>query len=388
MVLDPATLGAVFVLLSAVLGALLLFAWTLNRKVRALAWWGGAFGLVPFGMGMVSLGQGAPGYWVLLIANAIMALAYGVQYAGCRAFNGRMGTVPASIAGAAVWVLAFPMIHDRPAARLALMSGIAGGYAALSAWELWRHAPQRLASQRVAIVLLVCLAGFNFARGTLGFSLSSIAWIDAFASRWSSEMALLLVIYVPALAFIFLSMAKERVEFDYKRAALIDPLTGIPNRRAFLKNASKLLDRLGGKPASCLLFDLDNFKSLNDTYGHDVGDRILSVFGQTLARHLPRRTFGRIGGEEFGAIIPVEPHEAAALAETIRRAFAASGESALGVRAEVSVSVGCATAVAATAQELLSRADIALYQAKADGRNMVVTAEPGGPVDRRALRNG
>jgi len=386
MTLHPATLGAAFVLLAAVLGALLLFSWTINRKVHALAWWGASFCFVPVGMGLVSLGQPSPSYAVLLVANALMAAAYGVLYAGCRVFNGRAGLILSGIAGIAIWTLAFPITYDKPGVRLILMSAIAGGYAGLSAWELWRHAPQRLASQRVAIVLLLILAAFNLARGLLGFSLSSITWIDTFADRWSASMALLLVIYVPALAFIFLSMAKERVEFEYKQAALVDPLTGISNRRAFLQSASGLLDRLNGKPASCLLLDLDNFKSLNDSFGHDIGDKILIIFGQILASHLPEGTFGRLGGEEFGAILPVGSGEAEEIAEAIRNAFASSGGTLLGRSAEVTVSVGCATAVAATAQELLGRADAALYQAKAKGRNRVVTAKPSMSAGRRSLR--
>lgn len=374
MALDPVTLGAAFVLLSAVLGVLLFFAWALNRTVSALAWWGGSFCLTAFGMGLVSVGKGSPSYAILLIANAFMALSYGALHAGCRSFNGRIGHPWLWLAGAAVWACAYPVISDWPEARLVLMSWIAGGYAALAAWELWRHASQPLASRWVAVVLIVLLAAFNLLRSMLGFSLSPIGWIEAFRGRWSPEMALFLVVYGPALAFIFLSMAKERIEFGYRQAALIDPLTGVPNRRAFLQNAADLLGRLGDRPASCLLFDLDNFKAVNDTYGHDVGDRILTVFGQTLASHLPNRSFGRLGGEEFGAILALPKSEAVALAETVRHAFASAGEAILGFRAEVTVSVGCVAAARTTAEELLQRADIALYQAKAGGRNTVVTA--------------
>lgn len=385
MTLHPATLGAAFVLLSAVLGMLLLFAWALNRSVRALAWWGGAFCLVPVGMGFVSLGQVAPGPVVLLGANATVVLAYGFLYAGCRAFNGRAGLTAQSVAGTIVWIAAFPSIASHFGARLALVSVIVGAYALASAWELWRHAPLKLASQRIAIFLLAILALFNFARGALGYLPSSVPWIDAFTDRWSANMALLLVVYVPALAFIFLSMAKEKIEFDYKQAALIDPLTGISNRRAFLKNASELLTRNRNRPASCLIFDLDNFKGLNDRFGHDVGDSVLVLFGKTLAEHLSTGAYGRLGGEEFAAIVPVPIGEATALAETIRSNFAAAGDTLVGVSAEVTVSIGCAAAVNATPRELLQQADAALYQAKARGRNQVVAMRPA-LAGTRALR--
>jgi diguanylate cyclase (GGDEF)-like protein len=364
----------VFVLLSIVLGGLLIFAWALNRKVRALAWWGSAFCLVAIGIGMANLMSAPPGPLLLLVANALVMVGYGSMYAGCRTFNGRAGTLLPSLAGAGIWITIFPLIRDNPPARLALLSLLAGGYAMMSAWELWRHALRQLASQQLAVVLLVLLAALNFLRGALGLSFSSIFWIDTLTRRWSSEMALFLVVYGPTLAFMFLSMAKERTEYDYKQAALIDPLTGVPNRRAFLQNARDLLRRLGDAPVSCLLFDLDNFKRVNDSYGHDAGDRILTVFGQTLAAHLPRRSFGRLGGEEFGAILPLACQEASALAETVRRAFASAGEDLPEIRAAVTVSVGCATAKGATAEELLRRADIALYQAKAGGRNAVVVA--------------
>ncbi len=381
MVLDSTTLGAAFVLLAIVLGTLLLFAWTLNRKVRALGWWGAAFCLVAIGIGLANLGRQPPNYPVLLVANALVTLAYGALYTGCRTFNGRPRALSVGLAGTAVWIAAFAFIYDQQAARLVLLSVIVAIYAALSARELWKNAPQRLASQGVAVALLVGLVLFNLLRAVLGISSSSIAWLDAFASRWSAGMALILVVYGPTLAFIFLSMAKERVEFDYKQAAFIDPLTGIPNRRAFLQNAAALLRRLGDRPASCLLFDLDNFKSFNDRYGHDVGDRILTAFGETLAKHLPKQTFGRIGGEEFAAILPLGESEAVGLAEAIRHTFAAAGEAVPGIHGDVTVSVGCVSAANVTVKELLRRADAGLYQAKANGRNVVVTAAPSGEAE-------
>jgi diguanylate cyclase (GGDEF)-like protein/PAS domain S-box-containing protein len=218
MVLDPRTLGTAFVLLSGMLGMLLLFAWMHNRKARSLVRWAATFSLIAIGIGMANLGRGSPSYLVLFTANALVALAYGLLYAGCRAFNARMTRPPVIIFGAVAWIVAFPVIHETANARLLFLSFIAGGYAALSAWELWRHAPQRLTSQKAAVVLLSALAAFNLVRGLLGLNLSSIIWIDAFANRWSAGMALVLVVYAPALAFVFLSMAKERIEFDYKKA--------------------------------------------------------------------------------------------------------------------------------------------------------------------------
>jgi diguanylate cyclase (GGDEF)-like protein len=388
MPLDPATLTVVFVLLSGVLGILLLFAWTLNRKVSALAWWGSSFCLIGSGIGLGNLGAEPVRFWVLLVANALGLLAYGAVYAGCKIFNGRRGVLLASTGGAAAWALAYPFIYGQPGARLVAVALITGVYSAASVWELWRHASPRLASQWVAIVLLLLLAAFNLWRGLLAFSLTSIPWLDAFSRRWSTEMALSLVVFGPTLAFIFLSMAKERVEHEYKQAAFIDPLTGMPNRRAFMQNAARLLARCGDQPFTCMVFDLDNFKSINDRYGHTTGDRILSLFGRILADHLPRNTFGRLGGEEFAAVVPMGSLDAVALANAIRHAFSSAGAAILGDDASGTVSVGCATAAHTTVEDLLHRADAALYEAKDGGRNIVITADLGSGPLRQAINTG
>jgi diguanylate cyclase (GGDEF)-like protein len=374
MVLDPATLTVAFVLLSAVLGCLLLFSWMLNRRVRALAWWGSAFWLIAAGIGSANLGSAQPSDPVLIVSNALGMLCYGALYTGCRIFNGRSAPPICLLAGATIWLVAFPFIHDSPDHRLILAAAITFVYSALAAWELGRHGARRLASSRMAVLLLLGLAAFNLSRGGLGIVLTSVSWIDALGARWSPLMALVLVVFGPALAFMFLSMAKENVELEYKKAALVDPLTGVPNRRAFMRNASKLLARLGDRPATCLLFDLDNFKSINDRFGHDAGDRILKVFGDVLAENLPQKTFGRLGGEEFAAILPLEARDAAILAETVRNAFSAADENATVGLASATVSVGCVTGAGADAATLLQRADAALYQAKRRGRNIVIAA--------------
>jgi diguanylate cyclase (GGDEF)-like protein len=375
MKLDPATLHVAFVLLSAVLGILLVFSWRQNQKVEALAWWGGAFCLICLGIGLVNHGKISGTPMSLLVGNAFGVLSHGALYAGCVRFNGRRGVMLPALAGPVVWIAAFPFIMDMPQARLMLVAFLTGVYASFSAWELWKHARQPLASQRVAVMLLVGLGVLSFMRGWLGITLTSIPWIDAFAGRWSSEMALFLVVFAPTLAFIFLSMAKEKVEYGYKQAAFVDSLTGVPNRRAFMKRAEGLIERRKGQPVTCLLFDLDNFKAINDSYGHDAGDRVLRSFGEVLSQHLPARSFGRLGGEEFAAILVMNSGQAIAVADGIRHAISIAGRAVLGDQADVTVSIGCATSLSgATVDVLLQEADSALYRAKDYGRNIVISA--------------
>ncbi|WP_194164534.1 GGDEF domain-containing protein [Microvirga thermotolerans] len=371
MKLDLQTLSAIFAELTAVLGALLLFSWTLNRKVQALAWWGAAYLLVLTALGIVLLAGGKASINALLLGNCFLALAYGVLYGGCCVFNGRVATVQAVTAGVVLWCLASLLILDDANMRVIVVSAICAAYSGFSAWELARRARHPLASRAVAVGLLCCLVVFNIFRGTVGFSLALAFWMALPDERWSGPMAFAMATFMPTLAFVFLSMAKEQLEWEYKQAALVDSLTGIPNRRAFFEKASALVAQRTA--VSCLLFDLDNFKAINDRFGHEAGDHVLVIFARILAEHLPRGVFARLGGEEFAAMVPLGGADAEALANGIRRAFSSVDKIAQGARIDVTVSAGCATGTDATVERLLREADSALYRAKAEGRNAVAS---------------
>ena len=173
----------------------------------------------------------------------------------------------------------------------------------------------------------------------------------------------------------------------YRNAASTDPLTGLLNRRAFLESALSLCARQAkrGQPVTMLMLDLDHFKSINDRFGHAIGDEVLRVFAD-VARSSMRGSdiVGRLGGEEFAAIV-AEPMEwPRRIAERLRAGFEAAGipigEQAIGA----TVSIGAATShePVTDIDALIARADAALYRAKHDGRNRVHAAED----DRRRAR--
>lgn len=216
MNLDPRTLAFDFILTLVILGGLLFFFWTRNRKVSALAWWSATFALNSIGIGMVNLVPGLPVHPKVMLANSLVALGYGALYTGARIFNERPISRLALVVGPALWMLAYPLFHDNIGARVTVISLITGGYAALSAWELWKHDSHQLASQRAAVALLLVLTTFSLFRAVVGLPMGSMFWVDAFVRGWSSEMALFLIVYVPALAFVFLGMAKERIEVGYR----------------------------------------------------------------------------------------------------------------------------------------------------------------------------
>jgi diguanylate cyclase (GGDEF)-like protein len=191
---------------------------------------------------------------------------------------------------------------------------------------------------------------------------------------------LLVLLYVPTIAVLLLSMAKERLEYEDRQTALFDPLTLIPNRRAFFMNAEKLAARYPAMPLSCLLFDLHNVKQINDTHGYRSADRVLQAFAQILTDHLPVCAYGRLRSEEFAAMIQADQSEAERLAEKISEALAQDSAIAHQFRIRPTVNIGLATGIGSSLPELLPQADAALYQAKASGRNSVVGAVPQGAL--------
>jgi diguanylate cyclase (GGDEF)-like protein len=161
---------------------------------------------------------------------------------------------------------------------------------------------------------------------------------------------------------------------------MIDPLTGIANRRAFLQDAALLAKRHSSnpRPTAVLLIDLDHFKSINDRFGHALGDRVLEIFTDA-ARASIRSSdlIGRLGGEEFAAVLTdTSRDKALAVAERIRESFAQASQEVDGrpVCASVSIGIVHCQEAALDVAELLAQADQALYFAKERGRNRVEVA--------------
>jgi diguanylate cyclase (GGDEF)-like protein len=209
---------------------------------------------------------------------------------------------------------------------------------------------------------------------------SVVASSDLFGSVWLTVLSFEGLLFTISVAFILLAMAKERIELWHRTAALLDPLTGIANRRAFLQEAEALAERhrAAPKPASLLLLDLDHFKSVNDRFGHALGDRVLQLFTAT-AKDALRDTdlFGRFGGEEFAILLPdTNSERAVTVAERINTAFAKAAREVDGKPAEGTVSIGIALCDGPVLDvpSLLAQADRALYLAKESGRNRVEMA--------------
>jgi diguanylate cyclase (GGDEF)-like protein len=145
-----------------------------------------------------------------------------------------------------------------------------------------------------------------------------------------------------------------------------------------------------GRPITVMIFDIDHFKSVNDTYGHAAGDDVLKVFASVTVGAL-RITdlIGRVGGEEFAALLPCAMDEALLAAERVREAFEQSGVAIDDVPLVTTVSVGVAGGPANTELDvLMASADTALYRAKRGGRNRVEAVLEGPLVLDHTRRGG
>lgn len=384
MDLDLPTTAVILAFSLAVASALLLLSWLQHRTRPALGLWGVAFALGCIAIGLIGARGQIPDFLSIVVANAMLALAYGVMWSAARKFDGRPLLVAASVAGAAIWLAAMliPAWYASPAARASLIMLVGIVYTLLAAYELWRARDDGLASRWLAVALLVMHAA------SLPLRVPLVAgWVGASPARAHLLTFILFASMLPAMAgaYLFGSLVREKIASGYKRAASVDPLTGVANRRAFLQQGGRLLQRAraDGIVLSLLLFDLDQFKTINDEFGHAAGDAVLVTFCRiTTAQLRPGDLFGRIGGEEFACLlIGASAADAAIVAERIRFAFEAaehaSGQHSFG--ATVSVGLAAGSNEHPDLPSLLLSADRALYRAKKDGRNRVVEEESSRP---------
>ena len=383
MTLDVNTLFMVTIYVEAILGLLLLFAWAQNMAIRAVCWWGFAHLIRAASVVLFGMYGTAPDLITIDLANAMLFTAFAVTWTGARVFDGRPVEPVYLVTGAVLWLLIcrLPVLANAIELRALIASGIITTYTWLTAYEFWRGRSEQLVSRWPAIFMLFAHGALFLLRTPLVFILPwTPSNADMFGSVWLTVLSFEALLFTISVAFILLAMAKERTELRHRTAAMVDPLTGIANRRSFLHEADLIAKRhLGNpRPTAVLLIDLDHFKSINDRFGHAIGDRVLEIFTET-ARQSIRSTdlIGRLGGEEFAAVLyDTGKDKAMAVADRIRESFAQVSQEVENhpVCATVSIGVVHSEAAALDMPQLLAQADQALYFAKENGRNRVEVA--------------
>jgi diguanylate cyclase (GGDEF)-like protein len=378
MSLDTSTLYLVAAMVAAMLGAMLLY-FGKQENIPALKWWGTAYLLGAASVALWTLAAGTLGEMLSVGLNAVGLVACGMVWNASRVFHGRKPNLPGLVLGAIAWIAAaMTLAPEASTMRLTIGAGIVAIYAALTATELWSERRRTLQKRWPAIVVPV-LHGFVLMLPILVGDLLHPHGDMFSGSIWVTVFSIELMLYAVGTVFVIFMLVSERTVSVHRTAASTDPLTGMFNRRGFAEATSRVIEReaKAGRPVTALIFDIDHFKSINDRFGHPAGDEILKLFAGIVVNTLRITDLsGRIGGEEFAALLPCSLEEGVLAAERVREVFENSGIVDKSGPVDTTVSIGVAGGPAGTELEvLLAAADAALYQAKRGGRNRVEAAE-------------
>ncbi|CAB3703812.1 hypothetical protein LMG3458_02808 [Achromobacter deleyi] len=305
----------------------------------------------------------------LLVLNSVASLSgrrYRVRAFALLAVMALIWLVAGAGGQDVVWkyVSAFP---------IALVSG-------LTAWELWRCDSLKAFKTRY---IAVAVAGIH-ALIYLGRAFILPWWVAAHgpsAQLLASNITMYEgVLYSVILPMTLIKLIREETLSRLVLESQTDYLTRLGNRRWFFEQGARAIDdSVARGPVAVLAFDLDQFKAINDRYGHQTGDHVLKAFAQIVRDVLgPNAILARIGGEEFAALLSGDAAgQAQALGEAAARRFAdtiADPAGGLGLRATVSIGLARYDSAAPPLADALARADQALYRAKALGGNRLEPA--------------
>lgn len=327
---------------------------------------------------------------VLPMANGLVILGLTGYWRALRQFYGQSDRVwlLAPTVVCALVVFWFAALQPNPDARLLIVTGIwlatlGGSVYTLASQGRRDHAMSR----RVLCGIFVFVMIFVLLRAIYLLALGAPAHFSAAdAGGWLNLVTPMLMALLPVIGTTsFLLLCSERLRRQWERAASTDYLTGLANRRT-LADAGASRFAAAARPGrmedfGLALIDIDHFKAVNDTHGHDIGDVALKhvaalLEGACRGEELPARH----GGEEFVVLFErIAPEHAHTAGERLRRAVADAPFAAGGLSLAMTVSVGVAVRCADDADfdAVLRRADAALYRAKAAGRNRVEVAPPG-----------
>ncbi|MDN4474320.1 GGDEF domain-containing protein [Demequina sp. SYSU T00192] len=378
--IDPTSvrLALAVVVVLAAIHTLLVLRRTSGAPV--VLWWAGALGA--YGASTVLyLGNGTALQWLTVpAANTAGVLGGLLVLRAARSLGGR---------GLPWWVVAVPLavtwataVVEGPGSEtwagggfyLAAM-GATVGVAAAETWRL-RLGGSATPSEHGAL-LTFAVAGSLYA------AFYALRWAiyvtegprsDLFTSvAGTGVTTLILIATVTAVTLAVTHLAEAGHRDELRRRATTDDLTGVLGRAELLARADRLLAaRAAGRPAAVVVSDLDFFKRVNDTHGHAEGDRALVRFACAWRDELgPAELIGRMGGDEFVALlVDVTPTEAAARADAVTRRFVAD-QAGAGAQAPTASHGVAPVEDGAAVAALIARADAALYEAKAAGRNTV-----------------
>ena len=387
--IDPSTMF--LALVAATFAAVLLLLWSyhLNRQARSLLWTAVGFALGCVGVLSMALRESLPAWAYFGVGVASLILGIALIWGAMRIFNGRPVRLWMMAAGPAIWLVSalIPGFVDDFRARMILSSLIIATCYALAAMEI-RSVKDGLRTRTVTAMVLAGQSLFVLVRVPFSIIETTPTLPSFVDSSWFAISAFEAAVFVQVMSFLMISLTKERVEQQLRDVALTDSLTGLGNRRAYFDWTAAALARgaRADRPVAAVLFDLDRFKEINDRFGHPIGDSVIQAFADAARGRLRAGDFvARLGGEEFAVALPDTTDEQASyVARQINDAFTARVASLghSGILGTASAGVADSRRGAQSVEELLTAADRALYEAKAEGRGVVRIATPLLPMQR------
>jgi len=375
--IDPRT---VILLGSIMSGLMSLVLYSLKRSyppsIKGLGEWSAAL-LIVFVGGVLAAGLGKlPDFIAISVARFLVASGLYFAYVGTQRFFGvtpRVAPWMALITGVTLVQTWFIFVEPNYHVRLVLANALTGYLFAMHAYLVLKQGSPTLA-RVLTIGVLVAMAVIMLMR-----LVTSFIWPvgnDIFETSPQH------VIYVSSFVFCILLlsislvlMATERLRTELEHLATHDSLTSALTRRHMNEACQQELKRCRrhGHSMALLMIDMDHFKAVNDTHGHQTGDQVLINFVVKVNALLRQPDqLGRFGGEEFVLLLPeTSLEEAGFVAERIRAVCALAGQEP---SCTVSIGVTSKQQDSDTVDTLMTRADAAMYRAKANGRNRVETA--------------
>ncbi|MGI3130618.1 GGDEF domain-containing protein [Halopseudomonas pachastrellae] len=372
--LDMTTLMLVLALTTATAVVCLLVAAALNPQVPAMRFWAMGLTVVVAGALLQAVREHLP-LWISAVA---LTQGYFLLWWGARSY--RHGRSPDGLGRAMLLFLlaqglAFFILRDSLRFSIMTHSAIVVVVSVLMASELLRTK----ARQRTLTLAWCVIWGLHaalYARRFVLYLLDPV-YIQAVTFEQAEPVEVLNylegIVFIYAFSMLCIMFLLRRLQEELKQQATHDPLTNLLNRRAFEEAAQRQLaaNRRQGQEGGLMLLDLDRFKSINDTWGHQVGDRVLATFAQLLNRQLREQDLAcRFGGEEFLLLVSgVNQQQLAAMAQRLREQWQATEIEGGDGTLSTTVSIGFTMVGPAPLHLLVEQADQALYRAKESGRN-------------------
>ncbi|GAA3851189.1 GGDEF domain-containing protein [[Pseudomonas] carboxydohydrogena] len=341
--------------------------------------------LIAGGCAVFAFGHPLPRPVMLVSANALMALGLTAYYAAVQQFYGERPKawqlLPAIVT--TTGVLWFSVVHPSFQIRVVIVSIAWAWLMGASIWTLlFKSADDTSLSRRILIGLFAMGVAYGFGRFVI-YLLMDIDRDFAVESgtNWLNLLSPIVMTLLPVVGTTaFLLMCSDYLRRRLEVAASTDYLTALPNRRMLARSGAKRFReaRLNRSGFAVAVIDIDHFKAVNDTYGHDVGDQVLVKVADILRGHSRKNDIvARSGGEEFTVLLDAaHPLTAVDAIERMRVAVARSRFTAGSIGIPVTVSAGVATCLDTDIayEDTFRRADQALYRAKESGRNRTETA--------------